>query len=95
MEVEKPFKTFRNGEELQVTQGVLSFRKVRKGVIKVELPLLTTSLQEQAQIGGRTVIHGATMIGLGSRFLQFREDENIDWEAMTKKRIIQGMIIMY
>jgi hypothetical protein len=94
MEVEKPFKIFRNGEELQVTQGVLCLLKVLNGVIKVEHPLLTTSLQEQAQIGARTVIHGATMTDLGGRVLEIREDGNIDQEAMTKKGIDLGMIGM-
>ena len=60
----------------------------------MELPLLTTSLQEQAQIWGRTVIHGATITGLAGRVLEVKEDGNTNWEATTKKGIVQGMIGM-
>ena len=60
----------------------------------MELPLLTTSLHEHGQIGGRTVIHGETIAGMADRVLKVREDGNTNWEAMEKKAIIQGMIRM-
>ena len=60
----------------------------------MELPLLTTSLQEQAQIGGRIVIHGETIIGMVDRVLNVKEDGNTNWEAMEKKGIVQGRIRM-
>ena len=58
----------------------------------MELTLLTTSLQEQAQIWGRTFINGETITGMADRVLKVKEDGNTNWEAMEKKAIVQGMI---
>ena len=60
----------------------------------MEVTLLTTSLQEQAEIWGRTVIHGETITGMADTVLKVKEDGNTNWEAMEKKGIVQGMIGM-